>query len=116
MAQHVKTGAVDLLAVTSSERSPLFPNVPTIAKSGVPKYNITTWWGVLAPANTPAPIVAKLNKVINELGVSESMKSRLASEGAASYTGTPAAFGAKLNSELAMWKEVAKTSNLKETY
>jgi tripartite-type tricarboxylate transporter receptor subunit TctC len=116
MAQHVKTGAVDLLAVTGSARSPLFPDVPTIAESGVPKYNITTWWGVLTPANTPAPIVAKLNKVINELGASEAMKSRLANEGAASYTGTPAAFGAKLGSELGMWREVAKASNLKETY
>jgi tripartite-type tricarboxylate transporter receptor subunit TctC len=116
MAQHVKSGALDLLAVTGSERSPLFPNVPTIAESGVPKYNITTWWGVLAPANTPAPIVAKLNKVINELGASESMKARLASEGATSYMGTPAEFGAKLGSELGMWKEVAKASNLKETY
>jgi tripartite-type tricarboxylate transporter receptor subunit TctC len=102
--------------VTGSERSPLFPNVPTIAESGVPNYNITTWWGVLAPANTPAPIVAKLNKVINELGASESMKARLASEGAASFTGAPAAFGAKLASELTLWKEVAKASNLKETY
>jgi tripartite-type tricarboxylate transporter receptor subunit TctC len=116
MVQHVKSGALDLLAVTGSERSPLFPEVPTIAESGVPNYNITTWWGVMAPANTPAPIVAKLNKVINELGVSESMKARLAGEGASSYTGTPAAFGAKLASELGMWKEVAKTSNLKETY
>jgi tripartite-type tricarboxylate transporter receptor subunit TctC len=116
MAQHVKTGAVDLLAVTGSERSPLFPDTPTIAESGVPKYNITTWWGVLAPANTPPPVVAKLNKVINELGASEAMKSRLAGEGATSFTGTPAAFGTKLGSELALWQEVAKASNLKETY
>ncbi|WP_020654692.1 tripartite tricarboxylate transporter substrate binding protein [Massilia niastensis] len=113
MAQQVKTGAVDLLAVTGSERSPLFPDVPTIAESGVPKYDITTWWGVLAPANTPAPIVAKLNKVINELSASESMKARLASEGATSYSGTPAAFGSMLGTELALWREVAKASNLK---
>lgn len=116
MVQHVKTGAVDLLGVTSNARSPLFPNVPTIAESGVPNYNITTWWGVMAPPNTPAPIIAKLNKVINELGASQAMKTRLASEGATSYTGTPAAFGAKLVSELGLWKEVAKASNLKETY
>jgi tripartite-type tricarboxylate transporter receptor subunit TctC len=116
IAQHVKTGALDLLAVTGSERSPLFPNTPTIAESGVPNYNITTWWGVLAPAGTPAPVVAKLNKAINELGASEAMKARLAGEGAASFSGPPAAFGAKLASELTLWKEVARASNLKETY
>ena len=64
----------------------------------------------------PSPIVVKLNKVINELGVPESMQARLASERAASYSGTPAAFGAEPGSELGMWKEVAKNSNLKEPY
>jgi tripartite-type tricarboxylate transporter receptor subunit TctC len=113
MVQHVKTGAVDLLAVTGDKRSPLFPNVPTIAESGVPNYNITTWWGVLAPAKTPAPIIAKLNKAINELGASQEMKSRLTSEGASSFTGTPVQFGTMLGAELALWREVAKTSNLK---
>ena len=113
MVQHVKTGAVDLLAVTSDKRSPLFPNVPTIAESGVPNYNITTWWGVLAPAKTPAPVIAKLNKAINELGASEAVKSRLTSEGATSVTTTPAEFGTMLGTELALWREVAKTSNLK---
>lgn len=113
MVQHVKSGAVDLLAVTSSQRSPLFPNVPTIAESGVPKYDITTWWGVLAPANTPAPVIAKLNKVINEISASQAMKTRLTSEGATSYTGTPAAFGTMLSTELGLWREVVKTSNLK---
>jgi len=113
MVQHVKTGAVDLLAVTGDKRSPLFPNVPTIAESGVPNYNITTWWGVLAPAKTPAPIIAKLNKAINELGASEAMKSRLASEGASSVTTTPTEFGTMLGTELALWRQVAKTSNLK---
>jgi len=113
MAQHVKTGAVDLLAVTGDVRSPLFPNVPTVTEAGVAKYNITTWWGVLAPAKTPAPIVAKLNKAINELSATEAMKTRLASEGATSYSGSPADFGSMLSSELALWRDVAKTSNLK---
>ena len=113
MAQHVKTGAVDLLAVTGDERSALFPNVPTIAETGVPKYNITTWWGVLAPAKTPAPVIAKLNKVVNEVASAESMKTRLVGEGATPHTGTPAEFGSMLDTELALWREVAKTSNLK---
>jgi len=113
MAQHVKSGAVDLLAVTGGERSPLFPNVPTVAETGVPNYNITTWWGVLAPAKTPAPIVTKLNKLINDIAASESLKSRLVSEGAVPHTGTPAEFGAMLGSELSLWREVVKSANLK---
>lgn len=113
MAQHVKTGAVDLLAVTGDERSPLFPNVPTIAETGVPKYNITTWWGVLAPAKTPAPIIAKLNKVVNDVASAQALKARLVSEGATPHTGTPAQFGTMLGTELALWREVAKSSNLK---
>jgi tripartite-type tricarboxylate transporter receptor subunit TctC len=59
LVSHKSVGAKtvpELVAVTGSARSPLFPQVPTIAESGVPNYNITTWWGVLAPANTPAPI------------------------------------------------------------
>lgn len=113
MLQHVKAGSVDLLAVTGDERSPLFPNVPTVAEGGVPRYSITTWWGVLAPARTPAPIIAKLNKVVNEVASAEATKARLVSEGATPYTGTPAEFGAMLGTELALWREVAKTSNLK---
>lgn len=113
MVQHVKTGGVDLLAVTGDERLSLFPNVPTVAEAGVPKYSITTWWGVLAPAKTPAPLLAKLNKVVNEVASAESTKARLVSEGATPHTGTPAEFGSMLATELALWREVAKTSNLK---
>ena len=113
MAQHVKTGAVELLAVTGDERLPLFPQVPTVAQAGVPKYSITTWWGVLAPAKTPAAVIARLNKVVNEVSSAESTKVRLASEGATPHTGTPADFGSMLATELALWREVAKASNLK---
>lgn len=113
MAQHVKTGAVDLLAVTGERRSHLFPEVPTVAESGVPNYNITTWWGVLAPAKTPLPIIERLNKVVNELAATEAMRARLIGEGATPHSGTPAQFGTLLGTELALWQEVAKASNLK---
>lgn len=113
MAQHVKSGAVDLLAVTGERRSHLFPEIPTVAESGVPNYNITTWWGVLAPAKTPQPIIDKLNKVVNEIASGEAMRARLISEGATPHSGTPAQFGTLLGTELALWQEVAKASNLK---
>jgi tripartite-type tricarboxylate transporter receptor subunit TctC len=113
MIQHVKAGSVNLLAVTSDKRSSLFPDVPTVAEAGVPNYNISTWWGVLAPAGTPEPIVTRLNKAVNEVASAEPLKGRLVSEGAEPFTGTPADFGKTLSAELAMWKDTAKAANLK---
>lgn len=113
MLQHVKAGTVELLAVTSAKRSHLFPDVPTVAESGMPNFGITTWWGLVAPAGTPEPIVARLNKLINEAAAKEPLKSRLISEGAQAYSTTPAQFAGMLADELALWKDVAKTSNIK---
>jgi tripartite-type tricarboxylate transporter receptor subunit TctC len=113
MLQHVKSGSVEVLAVTGAKRTPLFPNVPTVAEAGVPKYDITTWWGIVAPAGTPEPIVAKLNALINEAAAKDPLKGRLASEGAEAYRATPREFRSMLASELAMWKEVVKSGNIK---
>lgn len=111
--QYVKAGNLDLLAVTSAKRSAIFPDVPTVAEAGVPDYNITTWWGLLAPAGTPEPIVAKLNAVVNEVAAKEPLKTRLTNEGAEPSRGTPADFKAVLSTELKTWQEVAKATNLK---
>lgn len=111
--QHVKSGGLDLLAVTSAKRSPIFPNVPTVAEAGVPDYNITTWWGLLAPAGTPEAIVAKLNAVVNEVAAKEPLKTRLINEGAEPYRGAPADFKSVLSTELKTWQDVAKATNLK---
>lgn len=113
MLQHVKAGTVELLAVTSAKRSHLFPEVPTVAESGMANFGITTWWGLVAPAGTPEPIVARLNKLVNEAAAKEPLKSRLISEGAQAYSTTPAQFAGMLADELALWKDVAKTSNIK---
>jgi tripartite-type tricarboxylate transporter receptor subunit TctC len=113
MLQHVKSGAVELVAVTSSTRSSLFPDVPTAMEAGIPNYNISTWWGIVAPAGTPGPVVARLNTVINETASKEPLKTRLVDEGAESYRGTPAEFRSMLSAELALWKDVAKTSGIK---
>jgi tripartite-type tricarboxylate transporter receptor subunit TctC len=113
MLQHVKAGTVDVLAVTGAKRSSLFPSVPTVAEAGVPNYDITTWWGIVAPAGTPEPIVTKLNAAINAAAAKEPMKGRLTSEGAEAYRATPGEFRSMLASELAMWKEVVKSGNIK---
>ena len=104
---HLKDGKLSLLAVTSARRSPLFPALPTLAESGVPGYDVTTWWGVLAPAGTPPAVVAALNAVVNDAAAAEPVKGRLLHEGADPIRLTPAAFAAELGKELALWRDVA---------
>ena len=113
MLQYVKSGAVDMIATTGAQRSALFPNVPTVAEAGIPNFNITTWWGIVAPAGLPSPIVAKLNALINEASAKEPLKGRLVNEGAEAYSATPAEFQTMLGTELAMWRDVVKTGNIK---
>jgi len=103
----VKDGKVEVLAVTSAKRSPAFPNVPTLAESGVPGMQVSTWWGVLAPAHTPAAVIEQLNRAINEAAATEQVRSRLQHEGAATVRTTPVAFGDELRKELALWRQVA---------
>ena len=113
MLQYVKSGAVDMIATTGAQRSPLFPNVPTVAEAGIPYFNITTWWGIVAPAGLPSPIVARLNALVNEASAKEPLKGRLVSEGAEAYSATPSEFQTMLVTELAMWKDVVKAGNIK---
>lgn len=110
---HVQSNRVDLLAVTGAKRSPLFPDVPTMAEAGVPNFNITTWWGVLAPARTPVALVNQLNQAINDVAAADLVRNRLVHEGADPISGSPADFKRALTSELALWKGVVKTSGMK---
>lgn len=113
MLQHVKAGNVDLLAMTGARRSALFPNVPTVAEAGMSGFNISTWWGLVAPAGTPEAIVSRLNKLVNEEAAKEPLKSRLISEGAEAYRTTPVEFRNMLAAELQTWKDVAKAANIR---
>ena len=110
---HVREGRVDVLAVTGSKRSSLFPDTPTMAEAGVANFNVTTWWGVLAPAKTPQRIIDQLNLAINETAAQDPVRSRLVNEGADAVKGTPADFQRVLTSELSLWRGVIKTSGLK---
>lgn len=106
MLEHVKAGNVDLLAVTTRQRSALFPDVPTLEESGIPDYDISTWWGILAPAGTPDAIVQKINKLANEITARPLISKRLASEGGNVFTGTASDFQAHLDKEMDMWDKV----------
>jgi tripartite-type tricarboxylate transporter receptor subunit TctC len=113
MLQYVKSNKVTLLAMTSDKRSSLFPLVPTVTESGVPGFNITTWWGVVAPAKLPPEILKKLNQEIRIASTKEPLKTRLVSEGATPFQTEPDEMQAILEKELKMWRDLVKTANIK---
>ena len=96
--------------MTSTARSPALPDVPTIAESGLPGYEASSWFGVLAPARTPPAIVDKLNADIGAWLASPEAKEKLASQGAVAAGGTPADFARYIASETAKWAKVVKAS------
>ena len=110
---YVQDHRVELLAVTSAKRSALFPATPTLAESGLGNVDITTWWGVLAPANTPKAVVDKLNQAINEAAARDPVRSRLVHEGAEAISGSPADFQRTLGHELTQWRDVVTAAGLK---
>ncbi len=110
---YIKNGRLRALGLTSAARSPLLPDVPTIAEAGVPGYDSTLWNGVLAPAGTPQPIIARLHAELVKIVQSPEMTKRLAGLGAEPTTMTPQQFSAFISSEIARWRKLVKTLNLK---
>lgn len=113
MLQNVKANKVTLLAMTSDKRSILFPQVPTVSESGVSGYNISTWWGVVAPPNTPIEVLQKLNQEIKIASNKEPLKSRLINEGATPFQTSPIEMKNLLESELKMWRDLVKSAEIK---
>jgi tripartite-type tricarboxylate transporter receptor subunit TctC len=109
---HVLSGRLRALGITATQRSPLYPNVPTVAESGLPGYQADAWYGVLAPAKTPAEIVARLNREIVAILQADEVRKRLASEGAEVAASTPEKFAQQMKSEIAKWAKVASRLNL----
>ena len=110
--QHAKAGGVRPLAVTTSKRSPSWPELPTIAEAALPGYDASTWGGILAPAGTPKPIVAKLNAVINTALQSEDVRAKLGAAGIQIQGGTPEAFGAVIATEVDKWAKVVAAAGI----
>ena len=107
---HVKGGKLRALAVTTAKRSPALPDVPTIAESGVPGYEATSWFGLLAPAGTPPAVVGQLNAAILKALADPEVKKKLAEQGAEAHGETPAQFAAFIQSETAKWGKVVQAS------
>lgn len=107
---HVKGGKLRALAVTSAKRSPAAPDVPTMAEAGVPGYEATSWFGILAPAGTPKDIVTKLNKEIARILAMPEIKEKLSAQGAEPVGNTPEQFAAHIKAEIKKWEGVVKAS------
>jgi len=111
--QYIKNGQLRAIAVSSLKRSPALPDVPTVSESGVPDFESSSWIGVLAPADTPSPIIERLQKEIQAMMQEPDMRSRLAALGVTAEGTTAAAFAAQIKSDLAKYAEVVKRANIK---
>ncbi|MGE0314277.1 MAG: tripartite tricarboxylate transporter substrate binding protein [Lautropia sp.] len=107
----IKAGAVKVLGVAATQRSSLLPDVPTFAEQGYPEQLVSVWWGVAAPAGTPAAILDRLNSEIREAGASEAMRKHLAGMGAESLSMTRAQANDFLEQEIVRWGKAVKSSN-----
>jgi tripartite-type tricarboxylate transporter receptor subunit TctC len=108
----VREGKLPALAVTSAKRSSLFPQLPTISEAGLPGYQAELHYGIVAPAGTPAPVIAKLNAALNSALDDASVRSRLSADGDETLPGTPQAYAADIASEQAKWSALIKQSGV----
>ncbi|HWI13913.1 MAG TPA: tripartite tricarboxylate transporter substrate binding protein [Burkholderiales bacterium] len=110
---HVKAGKLRALAVSTAKRSFALPQLPTVAESGLPGFEVSVWFAVLAPAATPRDIVQKVNAVLVKALHSPDVKQRLAEQGAEPVANTPEQFAATIQRDLAKWAKVVKEANVK---
>ena len=110
---HVKAGALRVLAVLSERRSPIFPEVPTIAESGFPGFEASVWYGVVGPAAMPAAVVARLHQEVEKALAATDVRERLASAGGEVAPGSSAMFAEMLQSEQQRYARLIRESNIK---
>jgi tripartite-type tricarboxylate transporter receptor subunit TctC len=108
----VKAGKIRALIICSAERHPLLPDLPTAAQAGLPGFEISSWYGILAPAATPKPVVAKLNEAIVAIVASPAGRKRLVDLGFEPMSNSPEQFAALIRSDSAKWGKVAKAANI----
>lgn len=109
---HMKSAKLRALAVTGEKRTPIAPELPTVAEAALPGYAVTSWYGLLAPAGTPQEIVTRLNSETGNAMRATDMKDRLAGEGADPMPGTAAEFAVLLKNEVAKWAGVVKQAGI----
>jgi tripartite-type tricarboxylate transporter receptor subunit TctC len=110
---HVKAGKIRALAVSTLKRSPVAPEIPTVAEAALPGFEVSVWFAVLAPAGTPRPIVDRLNQVLVKALQAQDVRERLLTQGAEPIGGTPEAFTAQMKTDLVKWAKVVKDANIR---
>ena len=110
---YVKAGKLRYIAVASSKRSSLRPELPTIAESGYPGFEVTLWFGLLAPAGTPAPIVNKLSDALAAVTSSTEIKERFAALGFEPVTTSPKQFADFIRTEAPKWEKAVRSAGVK---
>ena len=109
----IKSSRLRAIGMSTAKRSSFAPNLPTIAESGLPGYDVSLWWGIFAPVKTPRPVIERLNAEINKILVTEEIKKRFADFGAEPTPASPEAFTAMFKSEIVKWSKVVKESGIK---
>jgi tripartite-type tricarboxylate transporter receptor subunit TctC len=110
---YMKAGRLRALAVTTAQRSPSVPELPTVSEAGLPGFEATTWHGVVVPAATPAPLVQRLNEELNSVLNEKDLRERLAGLGAEVVTGSPRDFADYIAREIPKWTKVVQDSGAK---
>lgn len=111
---HIQSGKLRALAVTSAQRSALLPNLPTMAESGLPGYQVNSWFGLLAPARTPKAVVSRLNSDVGKVLQSPGIREQMSEQGAEPLFSSPEEFGRVISADLATWAQVVKTLGLRQ--
>jgi tripartite-type tricarboxylate transporter receptor subunit TctC len=112
MLPHIRSGKLKALGTTGAKRSPVLPDVPTVAEAGVPGFEATNWWGLLAPAGTPPAIVDRMHQEVGAVQASAETKKRFETEGAEAREMSPAEFGAFIAAETTKWARVVKEAGI----
>jgi tripartite-type tricarboxylate transporter receptor subunit TctC len=109
---HVKSGRIRPLAVTASKRIPILPEVPTFVESGLPTFVVTQWFGILAPAGTPRPVIDRLYQSLTRGASSADFVERMTAQGVDVVNRNPEAFAQLIKTELAQWAKVIKSAGI----
>jgi tripartite-type tricarboxylate transporter receptor subunit TctC len=109
---HVQGGKVRALAVTSARPVSMWPDLPTLASQGVPAFDVSAWFGLMAPAGTPRPIVDRLNAALVRILEMPSVKDKLRAQGMQPLGGSPSDFGSKVKSEIDRWGTVVRSAGV----
>ena len=112
-APHIKAAKLRALAVVAPQRSSALPDVPTVAEAGLKDFEVTTWYGILAPAGTPQPVVRRLNAELVKIMHAPEMKEKLTATGTEPLTSTPEEFAAYIKREIAKWGDVIRKAGVK---